>query len=228
MAIDIFSSFDDHNKTLINFSYLLWILPTLFLMPIIRFSPKIRVKSAIILLPTKVLSELIKQTLAKNIGGAYIILTALILNLITLNLTGLVPNIFRTTSHLAVTLSLALPFWLRLLLISISYNLTSYLAHLQPLGAPAILSPFLCIIELVRILVRPFTLAVRLTANLSTGHILLALLGTAFTKSGLVLIVLLSILGLFYVIFEIAVCLIQAYIFTLLTTLYANDHPENH
>lgn len=93
------------------------------------------------------------------------------------------------------------------------------MAHLQPVGSPAFLNPFLCVIELVRLIVRPVTLAVRLTANLRTGHILIALLGTGFMSSVSVLVG-----GMFYFMFEMAVCLIQAYIFTLLPTLYSDDH----
>ena len=102
---------------------------------------------------------------------------------------------------------------------SITYNLGDFLAHLQPVGSPAFLNPFLCVIELVRLLVRPLTLAVRLTANLRTGHILIALLGTGFIGSSLVLLG-----GIFYFMFEMVICMIQAYIFTLLPTLYSDDH----
>jgi F-type H+-transporting ATPase subunit a len=84
------------------------------------------------------------------------------------------------------------------------------------------LNPLLCLIELVRNLVRPITLAVRLTANLTTGHILIGLAGTAFNTSSLFILIL--IIGSFYFLFEMAVCIIQAYIFTLLPTLYTNDY----
>lgn len=100
------------------------------------------------------------------------------------------------------------------------------MAHLQPIGSPAFLNPFLCVIELVRLLVRPLTLAVRLTANLRTGHILMSLIGLGFLGGGPLSRVLIFLFGIFYMIFEIAVCVIQAYIFTLLPTLYRDDHPE--
>jgi len=105
------------------------------------------------------------------------------------------------------------------------YDLSSFLAHLQPLGSPAFLNPFLCLIELVSLLVRPVTLAVRLTANLSTGHILMALLGVGFVNSGFVLMAFILLIGMFYFIFEMGVCFIQGYIFTLLPTLYLDEHP---
>lgn len=109
------------------------------------------------------------------------------------------------------------------------YDVGSFLSHLQPIGSPALLNPFLCIIELVRLLVRPITLSVRLTANLSTGHILMALLGVGFVGSGGLGRLVILFVGIFYFMFEMGVCFIQAYIFTLLPTLYADEHPgEGH
>lgn len=105
------------------------------------------------------------------------------------------------------------------------YDLGGFLSHLQPIGSPDVLSPFLCLIELVSNLVRPFTLAVRLTANLRTGHILIRLLGLGFIKRGFYGRGFILIVGLFYFIFEIGVCLIQSYIYTLLPTLYVDEHP---
>ena len=101
------------------------------------------------------------------------------------------------------------------------------MAHLQPLGSPALLNPFLCLIELVSSLVRPITLSVRLTANLRTGHILIALLGSGFVGGGLMSGVVVLFLGVFYFIFEMGVCFVQSYIFTLLPVLYSDDHPSD-
>lgn len=108
---------------------------------------------------------------------------------------------------------------------SMRFDLSSFLAHLQPIGSPSFLNPFLCVIELVSLCVRPITLSVRLTANLTTGHILIALLGSSFFGSGFFVLCLVGFVGAFYFIFEIAVCFIQSYIFTLLSVLYIDDHP---
>jgi F0F1-type ATP synthase membrane subunit a len=70
-------------------------------------------------------------------------------------------------------------------------------------------------------------LAVRLTANLTTGHILIGLLGVAFTKANMTSEIIILIVGIFYFLFELAVCVIQAYIFTLLPSLYIDEHPRN-
>jgi ATP synthase subunit 6 len=98
------------------------------------------------------------------------------------------------------------------------------------MGAPAPLNPFLVIIETVRILVRPITLSVRLTANMRAGHIVLTLVGNYLTArffiSSIFSILLLISIQVLYTIFEFGISLIQAYIFCLLITLYSDEHPH--
>ena len=168
-----------------------------------------------------------RRRLSGLIGGAASLFTSLFLMLILLNLLGLVPYVFRLTSHLAINLAISLPLWLGIITMGGSYDLGTLLAHFQPIGSPTFLNPFLCVIELLRNLVRPVTLAVRLTANLSTGHILIGLLGLGFVSRKLVGMILIVGLGMFYFMFEIGVCFVQAYIFMLLPTLYSDEHPSN-
>lgn len=104
------------------------------------------------------------------------------------------------------------------------YSPTASLAHLAPRGAPLVLLPFLVVVESIRILIRPLTLTVRLVANISAGHIVLGLL--ANVNSGLSAILPLWLgLTVAYTVFEFFVSAIQAYIFTLLITLYRAEHP---
>ncbi|MCB4761721.1 MAG: F0F1 ATP synthase subunit A [Sulfurovum sp.] len=110
------------------------------------------------------------------------------------------------------------------------FNPTSVIASLLPIGAPAPLNPFLVIIETVRILVRPITLSVRLTANIRAGHIVLTLIGNyltaSFFLSSVFSIILLVRIQILYTIFEFGIRIIQAYIFCLLITLYSDEHPH--
>ncbi|KAH9518908.1 ATP synthase subunit H protein (Va0H) (atp6H) (Atp6v0e) [Bulinus truncatus] len=99
------------------------------------------------------------------------------------------------------------------------------LAHLVPAGRPALLIPFLIIIEIISILIRPLTLTVRLIANIRAGHIVLSLIANCLTSLGFTRILLILIVSVFYNIFEVFVCFIQAYIFTLLLKLYRLEHP---
>lgn len=97
------------------------------------------------------------------------------------------------------------------------------LAHFVPQGTPGALMPFMVLIERVRGLIRPMTLAVRLAANMIAGHLLLVLLGGAisiFSPLGLVSAVVAQIA---LVVLETAVACIQAYVFAVLITLYARE-----
>lgn len=97
------------------------------------------------------------------------------------------------------------------------------LAHLVPLGTPYPLMPFMVIIELVRSVIRPGTLAVRLAANMVAGHLLLTLMGSLAPRVGTA--ILLGILGglILLITLECAVALIQSYVFRILITLYIEE-----
>ncbi len=227
MTLDIFSSFDDHNKVIFDLYYIIWVAPLFIVLRVFR---TMWINYVLKLTVVRVVFNLIKElvraaTNRKEVGGALIIPSLLFCFYVLLNLWGLVPYVFSTTRHLAINLSIGLIVWIAVILMSILYRGPAFFAHLLPAGSPGYLAPFLCVIELFRLLVRPLTLSVRLTANLTTGHILIGLLGLAFSKVGLLGRVLTLVVGLFYHIFEFAVCFIQAYIFVLLSNLYNDEHP---
>lgn len=228
MALDIFSGFDDHNFVFMDFFYLVWLGVFVVVLSLVS---SLWVSNGSLLsfftLILSVVEELVFRSSSKGVGGSMGVFGSLFLFLLGLNIIGLVPYVFSLTSHLSINLSVALPLWLSIVLMGIFYDLGSFLAHFQPMGSPAALNPFLCLIELVSSLVRPITLSVRLTANLSTGHILIGLLGLGFVKRSMLVIGLVLVIGLFYFIFEIGVCFVQGYIFTLLPTLYLDEHPSD-
>jgi len=78
--------------------------------------------------------------------------------------------IFTRTRHLTLTLTLALPLWVRFILFGWIKNTNHIFEHLIPQGTPTLLIPFIVIIETIRNLIRPGTLAVRLTANIIAGQ----------------------------------------------------------
>lgn len=139
------------------------------------------------------------------------------------NFSGLFPYIFTSSSHLTFTVTLALPLWLGHRVIAWFKTTDLILAHLVPQGTPYVLMPFIVLIETIRSLIRPLTLSVRLAANMVAGHLLLTLLSSqAPSVSAIVLLGLLmglTILGLL----ESAVAVIQAYVFSVLRTLYVNE-----
>ncbi|MCP4054669.1 MAG: F0F1 ATP synthase subunit A, partial [Mesoflavibacter sp.] len=89
---------------------------------------------------------------------------------------------------------------------------------------PPPLIPLMVIIESIRLVIRPFTLAVRLRANIIAGHLLLRLLGGRAVSLGVIILTVLIVALLGLILLERAVACIQAYVFTILSTLYLREH----
>ncbi|NEV49085.1 ATP synthase F0 subunit A [Wolbachia pipientis] len=99
-----------------------------------------------------------------------------------------------------------------------------FIAHLIPLGTPFILIRFIVIVESIRILIRPLTLSIRLTANIISGHLLLSLLSNLIINLNIFILSLTITIQLILLILEISVSLIQAYVFSTLLTLYRSEN----
>nr|QDF44933.1 ATPase subunit 6 [Henicorhina leucophrys] len=156
-----------------------------------------------------------------------LILTSLKLFLLLTNLLGLLPYTFTPTTQLSMNLALAFPLWLATLLIGLRNQPSISLGHLLPEGTPTPLIPALILIETTSLLIRPLALGVRLTANLTAGHLLIQLISTATTAlfSTMPAISFLTLIILFLLtILELAVAVIQAYVFVLLLSLYLQEN----
>nr|YP_004935222.1 ATP synthase F0 subunit 6 [Protoplasa fitchii]AET13047.1 ATP synthase F0 subunit 6 [Protoplasa fitchii] len=139
------------------------------------------------------------------------------------NFLGLFPYIFTSTSHLILTLTLALPLWLSFMIYGWINHTQHMFAHLVPQGTPPVLMPFMVCIETISNIIRPGTLAVRLTANMIAGHLLLTLLGNTGPSMSYYLIILLLITQILLLVLESAVAMIQSYVFAVLSTLYSSE-----
>ena len=95
--------------------------------------------------------------------------------------------------------------------------------HFLPQGTPIYLSIFMVIIEITRIIIRPLTLCIRITANLVAGHVLITLLGNLIIRLVPQALISLSFIPIILSILEIFVSFIQAYVFITLVTLYLTD-----
>lgn len=165
------------------------------------------------------LNQEIKRLISYK-GSTLIFLSIFILILIN-NLIGLLPYVFTSSSHLVFSLRLALPLWISLMLYGWLNKTNRIFSHLVPRGTPNVLIPFMVIIETIRNLIRPGSLAVRLTANIIAGHLLISLLGNNTNSS--ILIISTIIIFLILIIFELAVGIIQSYVFITLITLYSRE-----
>nr|YP_636963.1 ATP synthase F0 subunit 6 [Aptocyclus ventricosus]BAC23662.1 ATPase subunit 6 [Aptocyclus ventricosus] len=155
------------------------------------------------------------------------LLTSLMIFLITMNLLGLLPYTFTPTTQLSLNLGLATPLWLATVIIGVRNQPTHALGHLLPEGTPGPLIPVLIIIETISLFIRPLALGVRLTANLTAGHLLIQLISTAafvLLSSMPAIALLTSTVLVLLTLLEVAVAMIQAYVFVLLLTLYLQEN----
>nr|UOG84788.1 ATP synthase F0 subunit 6 [Ocinara albicollis] len=165
------------------------------------------------------------KTLLKNnySNGSTLIFISLFSFVLFNNFLGLFPYIFTSTSHLTISLSLSLPLWLSFMLFGWINNTQHMFIHMIPQGTPYILMPFMVMIETISNIIRPGTLAVRLTANMIAGHLLMTLLSSTGPNLSYYLILLLIIIQILLMILESAVAIIQSYVITILSTLYSSE-----
>nr|YP_001481142.1 ATP synthase F0 subunit 6 [Phallusia mammillata]CAL23084.2 ATPase subunit 6 [Phallusia mammillata] len=162
-------------------------------------------------------------------GGAFfpfsLCLVGLFVCVLSLNVAGLVPLGLAISSWGALTLFWALIFWLGNFIFCLTSKFVYNVAHFLPIGTPGFLVVFLVWIELVSWLARPIALGVRLMANITAGHLLLHLLGEGvMLMGGWGLVVIVGLLGFFLMaVLEVAVAFIQAYVFSLLLSLYVAE-----
>nr|QFX74511.1 ATP synthase F0 subunit 6 [Tullbergia bisetosa] len=159
--------------------------------------------------------------------GSTLILLSLFFFIVANNFMGLFPYIFTSTSHMSTTLSLALPLWLAFILYG-WINYTKFmLAHLVPQGTPSALMAFMVLIETISNMIRPGTLAIRLSANMIAGHLLLTLLGNQTAASSFLITTSLLLTQILLLTLEVAVAVIQSYVFMVLSTLYSSESTSH-
>jgi ATP synthase subunit 6 len=157
------------------------------------------------------------------------------LYVLTANLLGLIPFSFASTAQLVVAFGLSFSLFIGVTLIGILKHKLHFLSFFLPSGAPIALAPLLVVIELISYVFRPISLGVRLFANITAGHSLLAIIaGFSWTMLGvnsllftflatLPAVVIVAIFGL-----ELAVSFLQAYVFVVLLCIYLRDAIELH
>nr|ATN41132.1 ATP synthase F0 subunit 6 [Pterygota sp. 3 LC-2017] len=221
--MNLFSIFDPSTNIFnLSFNWMSSILGILFFPMIFWFIP-----SRIMLFWNKIFSTLHKEFKMligiHSFKGTTFMFISLFTFILFNNFLGLFPYIFTSTSHMTITLTLALPLWISFMLFGWINNTKHMFAHLVPQGTPPVLMPFMVLIETISNVIRPGTLAVRLTANMIAGHLLLTLLGNTGNSLSTFLLSFLIITQLLLLILESAVAIIQSYVFTILSTLYSSE-----
>ena len=159
---------------------------------------------------------------------------SLFMFILVANLIGLIPYTFTVTSHIIITVSLALLVFLTVLVYGFAHNGLNFFKLFVPSGIPIFILPLVVFIEVFSFLLRPVSHSVRLFANMLAGHIALKVFAGFITLLAAGLGVVggaLAVLPLGMVValtaLELLVAFLQAYVFTILTCIYLNDtlHP---
>lgn len=177
--------------------------------------------------------DFIRDMLHDNVGPEGKRYAPLIFSLfifvLTCNLLGLIPFVgaFTPTSHVAVTLGLAMIVFVTVVVVGFARHGFHFLTLFIPKDAPIVLVPLVAAIEFVSFLSRPFTLAIRLFANMTAGHVLLKVFGSFVVALGVFGVIPLGV-NVALSALEVMIAVVQAYVFALLASIYLNDAVNLH
>ena len=174
------------------------------------------------------ISKMISDTAGKKAKPYFPFIFSLFVFVLFCNMVGMLPYSFTVTSHIIVTLIMALFIFIAVTIIGFVKHGFKYLSIFVPSGVPIILLPLITIIEIISYLSRPVSLSVRLFANMMAGHTMLKVFGGFVISLGLLggwlpLGFSIALTGL-----EILVAFLQAYVFAILTCIYLNDALNLH
>lgn len=166
--------------------------------------------------------DIVKPTIGKGYEKFLPFLLTIFFFILTCNFLGLVPYGATATSNISVTASLAI---ISFIVIQVGGMIKNgpfgYFKGLLPHGLPFWLVPIMFVVEILGLFTKPFALAIRLFANMTAGHIvILALLGLIFILHTYFVVPVSIAFALFIYLLEVLVALIQAYIFTMLSSLF--------
>nr|YP_009732554.1 ATP synthase F0 subunit 6 [Lycodon ruhstrati]QHS71273.1 ATP synthase F0 subunit 6 [Lycodon ruhstrati] len=225
MTMNMFEQFMSPELLMIPTALLSMLVPIL----LIHHKPKLlgnRMTTAICWLLKTIMSNMTNQ-LTPNGQKWCQILTGLLLMILSSNLLGLLPYTFTSTSQLSMNMAMAIPLWMATIITGMTKNPSTTLAHMLPEGSPTPLIPFMIIIETISLLMRPLALGVRLTANITAGHLLMTMVSTTtlnLITTHITLSIMAYLLLFLLCILELAVACIQAYVFVLLIILYLQEN----
>jgi F-type H+-transporting ATPase subunit a len=166
--------------------------------------------------------EIVKPTIGHGYNKFLPFLLTIFFFILFSNLFGLLPYSATITSNIAVTGALAGMSFLMIQWGGIrSYGFFGYFRALIPKGMPIPILPLIIVVEILGLFTKPFALCVRLFANMIAGHVvILSLLGLIFIMGTVIVAPVSVVFALFIYLLELLVALIQAYIFTMLSSLF--------
>lgn len=178
--------------------------------------------------------QLVQENISPKETKFFGFLFSLFILLTLNNLLGIIPHTFTATSHLIITFTLALSFFICVVIKSFLHHGLHFFEYFLPSSAPLAMAPFTVFVELLSFLSRPFSLSIRLFANMMSGHTLLHILSSfawiMMSVGGLLALASIFPLAIIFVIIglEMGIAVLQAYVFTILTCIYLHDAIYMH
>ena len=174
------------------------------------------------------IAKMISDTAGSKAKPYFPFIFSLFMFVLFCNMVGMLPYSFTVTSHIIVTLLMAMFIFIAVTIIGFVKHGFGYLRLFVPKGVPVVLLPLITVIEIISYLSRPVSLSVRLFANMMAGHTMLKVFGGFVVSLGILggwlpLGFSVALTGL-----EILVAFLQAYVFAILTCIYLNDALNLH
>ena len=174
------------------------------------------------------IAKMISDTAGSKAKPYFPFIFSLFMFVLFCNMIGMFPYSFTVTSHIIVTLIMAMFIFVAVTIIGFIKHGFKYLKIFVPSGVPVLLLPLITVIEIISYLSRPVSLSVRLFANMMAGHTMLKVFGGFVISLGILggwlpLSFSVALTGL-----EILVAFLQAYVFAILTCIYLNDALNLH
>nr|UML38134.1 ATP synthase F0 subunit 6 [Apis mellifera ligustica] len=220
LMMNLFEMFDPSTSNNLSMNWLFMMLP-IIIFPSIFWLIQSRIMFIMKTLMNFMYNEF-KVISKSKYQSNIIIFISLMLYIMITNIFSLIPYVFTLTSHLILNMILSLTLWFSFLIYLIYNNYIMFLSHLVPLNSPVFLMNFMVIIELISLIIRPWTLSIRLSANLISGHLILTLLGIFISNFISILPINLMIQNMLLTL-EIFMSMIQSYVFSILLILYFSE-----
>ena len=174
------------------------------------------------------IAKMISDTAGSKAKRYFAFICSLFIFVLFCNMVGMIPYSFTVTSHIIITMLLALVIFIGVTIIGFIKHGFGYLKLFVPSGVPVVLLPLIVVIEIISYLSRPVSLSVRLFANMMAGHTMMKVFGGFVVSLGILggwlpLSFSVALTGL-----EILVAFLQAYVFAILTCIYLNDALNLH
>jgi F-type H+-transporting ATPase subunit a len=173
------------------------------------------------------LANLVNENAGKEGLPFFSFIFSLFMFILVGNLLGMIPGAFTFTAHIIVTFTMAISVVVGVTIVGFYRHGRHFLEFFVPHGAPKFMLPFLVPIEIMSYCVRPISLSVRLFVNMMAGHTMMKVFAGFIIAMGVFGIApLLVVIGV--TILELAIAILQAYIFAVLSTLYLRDALHMH